>query len=215
MCWTTTKPGASSGSAISSTRSASVPPVDVPMATTLSVVTDSVRVGTVGSTTSAEWRFSDDGMAARRRGRASAAPRTLSTIMMACSYRKSWMPTAGFWMTSTAPYSSARSTVSAPFFASAEQTRTGIGWSAMICCRNVRPSTCGISMSSTMTSGRRCFILPIAISGCAAVSTWMPISRDSTVVMTCRMTAESSTTNTFSVPAAGISLTVGSPAIDG
>ena len=35
------------------------------------------------------------------------------------------MPTAGFWITSTAPYSSARSTVSAPFFASAEQTRTG------------------------------------------------------------------------------------------
>jgi hypothetical protein len=33
--------------------------------------------------------------------------------------------------------------------------------------------------------------------------------------MTCLMTAESSTTNTFSVPAEGISLTVGSPAIDG
>jgi hypothetical protein len=106
------------------------------------------------------------------------------------------MPEAGFCTTSTAPYSSARITLSAPPRARAEHTSTGIGSVAMMRCRNVSPSTCGISRSSTMTSGRCRSILVRAMSGCAATSTVMPGSRESTLIMTWRITAESSTTST-------------------
>ncbi len=72
----------------------------------------------------------------------------------------------------------------------------------MIRCRNVSPSTCGISRSRTITSGRCFSILVRAISGWAATSTLMPGSRASTLVITWRITAESSTTSTWMCSAA-------------
>src|SRR5581483_2226339 len=80
--------------------------------------------------------------------------------------------------------------------ASPEQTTTGTGSSDMIFLRKVRPSIRGISRSSRITSGRACFILPIAINGSAADETVIPGGAESSADVTWRTTAESSTTRT-------------------
>src|SRR5215212_6855650 len=101
-------------------------------------------------------------------------------------------------MMSTAPSSSARSAVDVPSPTSPEQTMTGMGSSAMILRRNVMPSMRGISRSSTITSGRRCFILSMAISGSAATLVEKSPCGWRSEVIACRTTAESSTTRTCS-----------------
>src|SRR5258705_328972 len=90
MCCTTTMPGASSGSVVRMVRSASVPPVDAPIATTMSAAACwrslRRRAGEGGSTTSAVG-CRDSGLAGgtlgpRRRTRTSAA--TVTTIPGSC-----------------------------------------------------------------------------------------------------------------------------------
>ena len=69
------------------------------------------------------------------------------------SSRNARVPTCGLGMTSTAPASSASSSVAEPASVSVEQMITGIGRCAMILRRKVMPSMRGISTSRMMTSG--------------------------------------------------------------
>src|SRR5579864_2894556 len=96
-----------------------------------------------------------------------------------------------------APSSRARRAFSVPRAATPEHTTVGIGSSAMILRRKVSPSILGISRSSTITFGRICFIFCIAIRGSAATATAISGSWERMACMTCRTTAESSTTRTW------------------
>ncbi len=104
----------------------------------------------------------------------------------------------GLAMKSTAPISSASSVISAPAWVNVEIITTGIGRSAMMRRRNDTPSMWGISTSSVTTSGLSALILSRAMSGSGAVPiTLISGSASSSVDSNCRMTAESSTTRTF------------------
>ena len=127
---------------------------------------------------------------------ARAAARTTSINSTADSWRNSRTAIRGLVTTSTAPSSRACNPMLVFGPVSAEQMTTGSGSSRIIFCRKVMPSMRGRSRSKTMTSGRCCFILFIAIKGSLAVATAMPGSKDSIAVSTSRTTAESSTTNT-------------------
>jgi len=98
----------------------------------------------------------------------------------------------------TAPAASASSVVTAPFSVNVEQITTGVGRSAMILRRNVRPSMRGISTSRTITSGHCSRIRSMAKIGSeTAAITVIAGSVDSCSETTCRTTAESSTTSTW------------------
>ena len=152
------------GKRVSTASSAWVPPVDVPMAISLSVV-PYIRapVCAVGNITSADslgrlingcgvlaiWRTAF--MLARE------AALMLATISLAESWRNALRSILGLVMMLTAPAESASMVTCAPLSASEEQMITGVGCSAMIFLRKVKPSMRGISMSSTMTSGHCVF----------------------------------------------------------
>ncbi len=156
MCWTTTIPGPSAGIFWSSSVSASVPPVDAPTATMRSAGTPAPGPGRGGRTASAVRR--GEAVSRRLPTRASAAPRTASRKTTADSCRNSRMLILGFVTIASAPSSRARIARSVPSPVSAEHTTTGMGSSAMIRDRNVRPCMRGSSRSRTMTSGR-CFAI--------------------------------------------------------
>ena len=200
-----TMPGVTRGSAVSTSSNASVPPVDVPMATTRSVVRSSglpsCAAGRIASAVSLAATGTGAGAAAARaasrRTLAWLAARTAASSSAALSLRKSFRPSLGLVMIETAPAASAAIVVSAPFSVSVEQITTGVGRSAMIFLRKVMPSMRGISTSRMMTSGQACFMRSIASSGSdTACSSRMPGAFSSIVPTTLRTTAESSTTIT-------------------
>jgi hypothetical protein len=99
---------------------------------------------------------------ATRRMLARAAARTADTRSSLESCRNCFTPPLGLVMMARAPAASASMVAAAPFSASEEQTMVGVGRSAMIFLRKVRPSMRGISISITSTSGHFTFIFSIA-----------------------------------------------------
>ena len=129
---------------------------------------------------------------------ARAAALMLATMSFAESCRKALRSIFGLVMMLTAPAASASMVTCAPLSASEEQMMIGVGRSAMIFFRKVRPSMRGISMSSTMTSGHSVFSFSSAkIGSCAVATTSIEGSREIAWVMTWRTSAESSTIITF------------------
>src|SRR3990167_7371410 len=130
MCWTTTMPGEFAGRASRTSRRASVPPVDAPMQTTISVVRLIARPLGGGSTASAVSFCSGlirGGTGLRAVTRARAAPFTTSQMVARASLRWSATPSRGFRITSTAPASRAWSSVSEPCSVKDEHMTTGTG----------------------------------------------------------------------------------------
>ena len=124
ICWTTTIPGASVGMASRMIRKASVPPVEAPIATTVSVGARGAGLAEGGRTTSAVKR-GVGGRLLMRRGiaREVAAARTASIRMTADSWRNCFTARRGFVTTSTAPSSSASRPTAVPGPVSAEQIK--------------------------------------------------------------------------------------------
>ena len=149
MCCAMTTPGASGGSAARICATASVPPVDDPIAIRRSVVPE---VGDACATRGPRQRAPTTS-AVRAAGRAVDAALTLSTSTAASSSSPSWMSILGLGMKSIAPSCSAASVASAPRSVSDDTITTGIGRSRIRLRRKVRPSIFGISMSSVSTSG--------------------------------------------------------------
>jgi len=139
-----------------------MPPVEAPMATTVSVgsrwmpVVPGRDVTGSGARLRACGGVQPDSVVLRvMRGGptfAWAAARTTSSKPL--SSRAPEGNTRGFGRTSTAPAASARIASIVPGSANPEQTTTGIGSVAMICLRKVMPSMRGISRSRTITWGR-------------------------------------------------------------
>ncbi len=200
MCWTITRPGASSGRASRKTLRASVPPVEAPTTMTFSVV--SVRIlflaaGRTASAVSLGLGWSSSSGRARER-RATLAARTVSLMRMSDSSRNCFVPSFGFVMTSTAPYASAFMMESEPSTARLEQMMVGMGCCVMICWRKVNPSILGISISSSMTSGSSSAILSAAAKGSpTAPMTSMSSESLRSRVRDCLTEAESSTRRTL------------------
>jgi hypothetical protein len=96
--------------------------------------------------------------------------------------------------TETAPACKASSVSDTLCSVSPEQITTGVGRSRMIWRRKVSPSTRGISMSSTMTSGHSCSMYSRAKTGSDAwPMTRIPDTPLSMAVSAWRITTESST----------------------
>ncbi len=194
-------PGLSTGSALSTASSACVPPVDVPSATTRSVVSLMARWGApddkMASADSLAGIGAALGAAAILRTRAWAAALTTAMRSSDSSSRYCLRLTLGLATMLTAPAAMACIVVSAPCGVSVEQITTGVGRSAMSLRRKVRPSMRGISTSSTITSGHSLAMCVIAKTGSAAAPmTLMARSAASLCVKTWRTTAESSTIST-------------------
>ena len=189
------------GSRVSTASSAWVPPVEVPMATTLSVVLCSAlpapAPGRAASMASAP--SLGRGTVIRTRPMlARAAARTAVTKSSPASCKNCFTPSLGLVMMLSAPAASASMVVAAPSSVSEEHTTTGVGRSAMIFFRKAIPSMRGISMSVTITSGHCTRIFSSAATGSGqAASTSMSLSRARVSRFTWRTTAESSTTMTL------------------
>ncbi len=198
MCWVTRIGGASGGIASSTTRTASVPPVEAPMAM-IGLPPRLPAVCARGSTASAERRGATSSLrtVVRARGRVRAASFTLSQISCAHSPKRLARSWSGLAKKSTAPISSARRVTSAPSTVSDDTITTGIGRSRIRFSRKVMPSMRGISTSRVSTSGLSCLIFSRAISGSAAVpTTSISGSQASIVDISLRTNAESSITRT-------------------
>ena len=152
MCWTMTIPGIFAGSLVKTSLMASVPPVDAPIAITLSVVSLRAEYESLGSLVCglALWTF------------AFAAAFTFSIISAFISSIPSYMFECGFGTKSTAPASKASSVVLAPFWVSEETITTGVGMCVISFFKKVIPSILGISTSRHTTSGRSSTILSLA-----------------------------------------------------
>ncbi len=171
MCCTMTMPGQSTGMACSRVSRASVPPVDAPTTMTFSVVWTMALEAGLGSTASAV-SFC---VTFRVRGTyfctlALAAALTSSQSMIRDSSMNCLVPTLGFWMTDTAPYSRAFMVVSAFFSVSVEQMMVGMGCWVMIFFRKVMPSMRGISTSRESTSGIWSRMISAAAKGSPAAA---------------------------------------------
>ena len=130
MCWTITIPGHTRGSAVRTASSACVPPVEVPRATTCSVVCAMASWrGACGS--AADGPDAPPAGATVRLGRARAASRMMRLNSAACPCRKSRSPNVGLVTKETAPADSAAIVVLAPFSVRVEQITTGVGRSAI------------------------------------------------------------------------------------
>ncbi len=193
MCWVMTMAGASAGIGTSTSRIASVPPVEAPMKMIFSVerrgsgAGAAVAAAATGVADAPLWRPT----------RAQAATRILSTMSPASSLSPLLTPIRGLATKSTAPSSSARSVTSAPCSVRVETITTGIGRSRIRRERNSRPSMRGISTSSVITSGLSSRIISRATSGSAAAPTQtMSFCRLMISVSRLRTSAESSTTTT-------------------
>src|ERR1035437_8725397 len=211
MCWTMTIPRQVAGNWVSTASRACVPPVEVPMATTWSVVRTRALLPAALSITSA---FSFGLTAAgiptalevlrTARILARAALRTACTMSLEASSRKLFSPSLGLVIIEMAPADRASKVACAPSSAREEQITTGVGCSAMIFLRKVMPSMRGISMSITSTSGHCNLIFCIAKIGSeAAPMTSMSGSVPSAWETTCRTRAESSTIKTLILSAIG------------
>ncbi len=180
----------------STTRSASVPPAEAPIAISRSVVRNFNVDTALGAATALP---AGRGAAGRSSARtlALAAALTLPMISSAYSSRPRATSSLGLEMKSTAPSASACSVVSAPRSVSEEIITTGVGRSRIRFSRNARPSMRGISTSRVITSGLSRLIFSRARIGSAAEpTTSMPGARDRISVNICRTTAESSTIST-------------------
>src|SRR5579883_592933 len=183
---TATTPGASAGSDPRTVASASHPPVEVPIASTLCVARNPPPI-TGGRATGVTTR-----------GRALAAAFTFATISSANSTVPVVTSSFGLVTKSTAPNSIARNVVSQFRSVSDDTITTGSGRCAISLPRNVSPSIRGISTSSVSTSGETCLILSHAVYGSLTAPTTSNCgSRRRISVSNCRINAESSTTNTF------------------
>ena len=201
MCCTMTRPGDSRGRAVRMRSSAWVPPVEVPTATIRSVVwARACRGAVAGSTASALSLGAGAGKGARgtrRRTLACTAARMVVMNSLACSSRKWRRPSRGLAITVNAPAAMASRVVCAPCSVRVEQMMTGVGRSCMIFLRKVMPSMCGISTSSTITSGHSCCMRFMASSGSeTAASSSMPGLSCSRAPSVWRISAESSTSRT-------------------
>src|SRR3954471_11080037 len=187
MCWVTTIAGASEGNAISSSCSASTPPVEAPTAMIFSDVLYDAPGLRIGCTLVPE----------SVRTSRTAAALTLAVISQRSAGSPSTRPTTGLATKSIAPISNARRAISAPFCVSDDIITTGIGRNAMIFSRNASPSMRGISISSVSTSGLSVLIMSRATNGFgAAPTTSIEGSLASISDRSCRTKAESSTTST-------------------
>ena len=189
-----TMPGLSTGKRLSTASSAWVPPVEVPRATTRSVVSTIARDpgATPGNTASAvslaatlTGAAACLGVSAMRRTRARAAALTTETRSSPPSSKVCFKAALGLATMLTAPAAMACMVVSAPCVVNVEQITTGVGRSFMILRRKVTPSMRGISTSSTMTSGHSLFMRSMAKTGSGtAPMTEMPLSADNSCVTT-------------------------------
>ncbi len=136
MCCTMTMPGLTRGKAVSTASSAWVPPVEVPMAMSRSVVCAMAcwLGASMASALSLVLTGTEEGLPTRLR-LAWAAARTAMARSWADSCRKLFIPMVGLVMMSTAPAAIACRVVSAPFSVREEQITTGVGCSAMILVR--------------------------------------------------------------------------------
>ncbi len=155
ICWTTTTPGLSAGSASITTRKLSVPPVEAPIQTIFSVVRAMAREAGEGG---GMMTSADNFCGTLIRGGsflswAWAAALTESLMATAESSMNCRVPSLGLRMMSTAPASSACINVCVPSSVSDEHITTGMGRWLMILRRKEMPSMRGISTSSVMTSG--------------------------------------------------------------
>ncbi len=184
MCWTMTMPGESTRSCLSTSSSAWVPPVDVPSATTRSVVVRALAAGSAG-------RAGDAGDAAGvlratvTRGRVAAACWICLMRSLESCNRLSFRPSRALVNTPTAPAAKASRVMAAPASVNVEQMIVGVGRSAINLRRKVMPSMRGISTSSTNTSGQLRCIFSSANSGSAAcpitsIFGWFSRQADST-----------------------------------
>ena len=167
MCCTITMPLPTLGSRVSTASSAWVPPVEVPIATTRSVVSAMARVlAACAASIASAVSLGGGAPAVARRATwlmlARAAARTAPARSSAELCRNCFTPILGLVMIARAPALSASMVAAAPFSASEEQTMVGVGCSLMIFLRKVRPSMRGISMSITNTSGHWLFIFSSA-----------------------------------------------------
>jgi hypothetical protein len=193
MCCVIRIAGASGGIGTSTSRIASVPPVDAPMMISFSVDTSGLRSNGAASTGAGTALL---GGALRTRAR--AAPRILSAIISPYSSMPSRMPRRGLVTKSTAPNSSARSVTSEPRSVSDDTMSTGIGRRRMSFSRKSSPSMRGISTSSVSTSGLCCLIRSRATSGSGAVATTVMSGCALMIsVIRLRTSAESSTHRTL------------------
>jgi hypothetical protein len=143
MCCTISIAGALEGMAESTSRRASVPPVEVPIATILWVVRVRLRRCTCGRVS---------GLSSRS-GEMRAAPLIFSASSRVMSPTVYDEP--GLQSTSTAPAARASIARSPPRGVRLLTTITGRGWNFISLRRKVRPSMRGISMSRVSTSGLR------------------------------------------------------------
>ena len=189
MCWVMMIPGTCLGRAVSTFLSASVPPVELPIAMILCVVSieasdgDAILVGTVVSRSA----FATIGSFAMSR-----ISRPSSLAMSPTVY-----DSAGFPTTPNAPALRHSKAVSHPFCVSELTMIVRTGWNFMSLRRNVSPSIRGISISSVITSGSSAMILSRAMYGSGATpTTSMPGWALRPRLSACRTIDESSTIST-------------------
>ena len=194
-------PGQTRGSAVSTTSSACVPPVEVPMATTLSVVCAIAWFWPPAARMTSAESFGGlalsgaSGRAGPRRLRLALDAALIAWISSPALSSRNWRSAVfGLVTMAKAPAASTCIAVSEPRSVSVEQMTTGVGRLAMIFLRKVTPSMRGISTSSTMTSGQAFCMRSSAKIGSGAVAmTSMPASSARLAESTWRTTAESST----------------------
>ena len=166
MCWVMTTPGMFSGNCLSTSKMASVPPVEAPMAMTMSrqaasfVESEVLKAGifTEGG---------EAGAAGGIRTRDAAAAVNFAMSMERNASLSTWLSISGFLTKSTAPAASASKTLTFR-----EDTRmTGIGWLGRYSFKKSRPDIPGISISRVSTSGFKTGILFLASKALTAYPT--------------------------------------------
>ncbi|MNL27693.1 hypothetical protein D3C87_1492980 [compost metagenome] len=182
--------GLSGGKGCSTSRMASVPPVDAPTITSFSELDSGRRNIGAGAACAA------CGVGARSLAREAA--RILSAMISVYSSRPSRMPSLGLVTKSIAPSSSARKVISPPRSVSDDTITTGIGRRRISFSRKSSPSMRGISTSSVSTSGLWRLMRSRATKGSGAVATtsmsgWLLMIS----VISPRTNAESSTHKTL------------------
>src|SRR5258706_295857 len=200
MCCVIRIAGESAGRRAMTSRIASVPPVEAPIAINFSVDSREKVLGrTFGSAVAPLVTRATRGAVAGpwRCIRAREATRIFSQISRPSSVNPEATPTRGLATKSIAPNSSARKVTSAPRSVSVDTITTGVGRKRISFSRKSMPSIFGISTSSVSTSGFRARIISRATSGSGAA----PIASMSLCLLMIsvsrlRTSAESSMINT-------------------
>ena len=204
MCWVITTPGVSAGKFFTTSRMASVPPVDAPIAITVSweaaaEVFGLLRKGLPAAVKGETIRFFAACGLAGTDGRCTweaAATRSLERSIERKISLDSPLASSGFRTKSTAPASRASKTLRFR-----EDTRiTGIGWTGSSCFKKSMPDIPGISISRVSISGCSSGIFSWASRAFTAYpTTWKRSSSERERISQVRNKGESSTTINFNL----------------